>query len=101
MRTKYHFKAIITDKKGKVLSIGENSYSKSHPFMAMWSKRLKDPKKIFMHAEIHAIIKCKDLSKAKYIRIYRVHDNGDYELTKPCVICASAIEEAGLEVVLD
>ena len=98
MKTRYHYKAFIKDKKGKILSIGENNHTKSHPLMAKLSRRAGDPKKIFLHAEIAAIIKCRDLSKAESIFIYRVLDNKDIVLADPCPICTSAIKALGLKI---
>lgn len=98
MKMRYHFKAIITDKKGNVLSIGENNYNKSHPYMAKMAMACGEDKKIFLHAEIAAIIKCKELKKADNIYIYRIRNNGDIELVNPCKICRSAIKELGLNI---
>ena len=98
MKMRYHFKAIITDKKGNVLSVGENNYKKSHPYMAKMAMACGEDKKIFLHAEIAAIIKCHDLKKASNIHIYRVRNNGEIELVNPCKICRSAIKVLGLNI---
>lgn len=98
MKTKYSYKAFIKDRRGNVLSIGENNYTKSHPLMAKYSRHAGEPKKIFLHAEIAAIVKCKDLSKARSIFIYRLFPNGEIALAEPCRICASAIESLGLKI---
>jgi len=96
---KHELKAILYDKKGRVLSIGFNSYIKSHPYMAKLSAKHKDPFKIFLHAEVDAILKCKDLTKAHRILITRVSKSGRLLLAKPCKICQTAIEAAGISII--
>ena len=96
---KFSLKAIIYDKKGNILYIGENSYLKSHPYMAKLSAKEGMPFKIFLHAEVAAILKCRDLSKAYKILVTRVGRSGDFLLAKPCKICQSAILAAGIKVI--
>ena len=98
MKMRYHFKALITDKKGHVLSIGENNYKKSHPYMAKMAMACGEDKKIFLHAEIAAIVKCKEIKRAANIHIYRIRNNGDIELANPCKICKGAIKLLGLKI---
>lgn len=91
--------AIIYDKKGRVLSIGKNSYTKTHPKMYRLGKITGKPENIFLHAEIHAIIKCRNLRKAHKIFIARHDKKGNPRLAKPCEICQGAIKEAGIKVI--
>lgn len=88
--------AIIFDKKGKVLSVGKNSYVKTHPKQAMHALKVGLPEKIFLHAEMDAIIRCRDLSRAHKIVVTRITRKGKYGNAKPCPVCASAIGEAGI-----
>ena len=96
---KYSLKAIIFDKKGKILSIGWNDYAKSHPYMAELSANFNEPYKIYLHAEVAAILKCRDLTKAHRILVTRVGKSGNLLLAKPCIICQSAIEAAGIKII--
>lgn len=89
--------AVITDKKGRVISIGKNSYVKTHPLQACHARKMGKPDSIFLHAEVHAILKCRDLSSAHKIFISRFDVNGNPRLAKPCPICNSAIKEAGIK----
>ena len=91
--------AIIYDKKGRVLSIGKNSYVKTHPLQAKHAHKVGRPQKEFKHAEVDAIIRCRDLSKAYKIVVTRIARNGSYANAKPCPICESAIKEAGIKKV--
>ena len=91
MTVKQDLTAIITDKRGRILSIGKNSYIKTHPLQALIAEKLKQPHKIFLHAEIDAIIKCRQLEKAYKIQIFRTNSKGEYLLAAPCSICKEAI----------
>ena len=91
--------AIIYDRKGRVLSVGKNSYVKTHTLQAKHAKKVGLPDKQFMHAEIHAISKCRDLNKAHKIVVYRYGKRGQPLLAKPCLICQSAIESVGIEFI--
>lgn len=99
MNNKHALTAIIYDKRGKVLSIGQNSYVKTHPVMAKYAEEAGEPYKVFLHAEVHALIKCKDLSKAHRIFVSRYGKTGQPLNAKPCPICMGAIRRAGIEVI--
>jgi deoxycytidylate deaminase len=99
MRQHQDVTAIIYDKRGRVLSIGKNSYRKTHPEMAEIAAKVGRPHKIYLHAEVAAIIKCRDLSKAHKIFIIRLDKKGNHMLAAPCPICQSAIEAAGIKIV--
>lgn len=94
---KHSLKAIIYDKRKRVLSIGFNDYEKSHPVMYKLGSKLNLPEKIYLHAEVAAIIKVQDLSKAHSIHVFRVGKSGKYLNAKPCPICQEAINQAGIK----
>jgi deoxycytidylate deaminase len=89
--------ATIYDKRGRVLSIGQNSYVKTHPMQAKLAQAAGEPYKVYLHAEIHAITRCMDLSKAHTIRILRYDEDGSPANAMPCKICQSAIAAAGIK----
>lgn len=99
MAKQQHLTAIIYDRKGRVLSVGQNSYVKTHPLQAKHASRVGLVEKQFLHAEVHAIVRCKDLSKAHKIFISRWGKNGEPMFAKPCPVCESAIKAAGIEIV--
>lgn len=99
MSTKQEITAVIYDRKGRVLSIGKNSYVKTHTLQAFHAEKVGLPDKQYLHAEIHAITKCKDLSKAHRILVTRYGKKGQPLIAKPCPVCQSALEAAGIKLV--
>jgi deoxycytidylate deaminase len=98
-KARFDITAIIYDKRGRVLSIGKNSYIKTHPEMKKHAERVGLPQKIFLHAEVHAIVRCKNLQKAHKISIMRFDSKGNPKIAKPCPVCESAIKAAGIKIV--
>ena len=96
MDTKQDITAFIYDKRGRVLSVGKNSYVKTHPLQARHARQVGLEDKVFLHAEIAAIAKCKDLDKAHKIFVVRMGRKGNTLLAKPCPVCMSAIKSANI-----
>lgn len=92
--------AMIYDRRGKILSIGKNSYLKTHPMQARHAHKTGHPEKQFLHAEIHAITRCRNLDRAYKIFITRYNKQGEPVLAKPCPVCMSAIQESGIKHVI-
>lgn len=97
---KHDLTAIIYDKKGRVLSIGKNNYVKTHPMQKEYATKVGEPYKEFLHAEISAIIKCKNLNRAHKISVFRFNRNGKPALAKPCNVCMSAIGASGIKKIV-
>lgn len=95
-RQKQSVTAIIYDKRGRVLSIGKNSYVKTHPKQAHYAQKAGLPDKQYLHAEIDAIIRCRDLASADAIFVSRINKAGKTAMAKPCPVCKTALEEAGI-----
>lgn len=92
--------AIIYDKRGNILSIGKNSYTKTHTLQAKYAKQVGLADKIFLHAEIDAIIRCRNIDKAYRILVVRKLKSGKDANAKPCKICAEAIKNlTNIEVI--
>jgi tRNA(Arg) A34 adenosine deaminase TadA len=98
-KARFDITAIIYDKRGKVLSIGKNSYVKTHPVMKKHCEHVGLPDKLFLHAEVHAIVKCRRLDKAHKIVVTRFDKEGNPKIAKPCPVCQSAIEAAGIRFI--
>jgi tRNA(Arg) A34 adenosine deaminase TadA len=96
-KRKFDVTAIIYDKKGRVLSIGKNSYFKTHPLQNRHACKVGLPDKQFLHAEIHAIARCRFLERAHRIVVMRFDREGNPRNAKPCPVCQSAIEASGIK----
>lgn len=92
--------ALIYDKRGRVLSIGQNSYVKTHPIQAQYAEQAGEPHKIYLHAEIDAIIKCTDIAKAHKLVLFRFHEDGSPAMAAPCKVCQEAIAKTPIKVVV-
>lgn len=87
----------IVIKNRKIVSVGFNSYSKTHPKQAVLARRNGFPKKQYLHAEIAALIKSP--KNADTIIVLRMNKRGELCNAKPCPICEEAIKIAGLKVI--
>lgn len=64
---------------------------------ARHAKRVELPEKTFQHAECNAIVRCRDLSKAHKISVFRYNKQGKPVNAKPCPVCMSMIVETGIK----
>src|SRR5574343_326601 len=94
-----NIKAIIYDKRGRVLSIGQNNYEKSHPLQARHASNAGMPHRIYLHAEVHSIVRCTDTRKAHKMFVSRWDKKGNPMLARPCPVCMSAIKATGIKFV--
>jgi len=91
--------SMIFDKRGKVLSIGKNSYIHSCKLQRYHANKVGKPEKIYTHSEVDAISRCVNLNKAHRILVVRIGVKGEYLLSKPCDVCMSAIEATPIRIV--
>ncbi len=99
MRSKVNITAIIYDKHGKALSMGKNSYTKTHPIMLKHGTKVGRPQKIYLHAEVDAILKCRNINKAHKMVIHRYDKAGNPVSAKPCPVCMSVIALTPIEII--
>ena len=93
---KHTIVASVFDKRGRLLASAQNSYTKSHPVMAHFAQLAKMPARVFLHAEVAALLKCKD--KDVYsISIERYKRDGSPGMAKPCPACEAAIKAWGIQ----
>lgn len=81
--------SIITDKRGRIVAEGQNSYTKTHPTQKMIACCVGLPDKEYLHAEMQAIIRSR--GEGSNIYIARVDSKGNPKLAKPCPVCEHAI----------
>lgn len=96
-KRQYQVKATAYDKRGRIIAVGYNDYGKTHTKQAHYSKRTGSPEKVFLHAEIAALIKCR--RQPYKLKIERYGVRGEPRLAKPCPACDLAIREAGVKYV--
>lgn len=90
----YHLGAIILDRRGNILSTGFNSSQKTHPKQLLYNK-YKNNARIYLHAEIDALVKCK--AKPYVMIIARINRKGELRIAKPCDGCIEAIRHSDLK----
>lgn len=83
--------------KNKVVTSATNLETKSHPLQARFAERVGLHEKIYLHAEIAALVKCK--SDADTIVVARLggHHGNEIRNAKPCKICRLALQHAGIK----
>lgn len=91
--------AIVRDKKGRILAVGFNSYHKTHPLMARYSARTTNPCRIYIHAELDALLKARRRGVIHSLHVVRMDKRGNEMLSKPCPSCQVAIKDFKVKVV--
>lgn len=97
---KHQLTAIIRNKRGQILSVGRNSYVKTHPIMQKAAFATGSKERLFLHAEAAALLRCKDWSKAFSIEIFRFTKDGLPALAKPCPCCQYLISQTAIKKVI-
>lgn len=96
---KYQIKATVYNKRGKILSVAYNNYDKTHPEQARLAAKVGEPERVYLHAEVAAIIKAMKVGHPFKIKIERYNKAGKPALAEPCPICKLAIYEANIKFV--
>ncbi len=83
--------------KGRVVAKGVNQDTKTHPLQARLAELVGLDEKIYLHAEVSALIKCR--SDADTIVVARIggHSGDELRNAKPCKICELALQQAGIK----
>lgn len=97
--SKHVITATITDKAGKVLAHAQNNYVRTHPIQAFFAASVGEPSRIFLHAEIAALIRLKKTDKPYKIKIERYRKDGSSGLAAPCPVCQAAIKHWNIKLV--
>ena len=98
-KKRFNIVATVYDKRGRKLTEGSNSYTKSHPLQAKFAVQVGLDDKIYLHSEIAAISKLKKHHKPYRIVVERYKENGEPALARPCRVCQAAIESHGITLV--
>lgn len=99
---KHQITAYCYNKRGHLVSIGHNSYTKSHPLQAYFAKKVGHPNKIYLHAEIAALVQAgtMETNQVHEISIVRINKAGEIRPSKPCSICQEALKAFGVHQVV-
>lgn len=98
-RQRQSITAFVYDKRGTLLSVGRNSYVKTHPIQYKAAAAVNKPESIYLHAEVAALVKLKDWSKAHRIDVIRVLKDGTTGNAKPCPICCKVIGQTAIKLI--
>lgn len=96
MKKRYNIVAHVKDKRGLLLAVATNNYNKTHPIQAYFASKVGHTPKIYLHAEIAALLRCKD-KQPHSIHVFRYGMDGSTALAKPCNICMEAIKAFGIK----
>jgi tRNA(Arg) A34 adenosine deaminase TadA len=86
----------VYSRKGTLISTATNSYTKTHPLMLYFGKQVGIEHKVFLHAEIAALLKCGTATPFRIV-VERHTRDGRPALAKPCAICERAIAAFGVQ----
>jgi len=88
-----HFSFIV--RKREIISIGWNSYVKTHPEAIKWGFPFR-----YRHSELHAIIKFPDkIGEIRKCQLYNVRVNrlGEVGMSRPCRYCLPMVLDFGFK----
>ena len=92
MKTRYEITAFVKNKFGLIISVGLNSYIKSHPLQKFFAEKVGKPHNIYLHAEVRALIiaSIQTYGTPYTLTVKRVDRNNKLMDAKPCEICVEA-----------
>ncbi len=96
-KSRYDIRAYCYDKRGRLISEGRNNYDKTHPLQAHFAKIVGEEDKIYLHAEISALLRSRGKQVHK-IHVERIQNEAT-ALAEPCPICMEAIKAFGVKVI--
>lgn len=98
MARRYEIKAMAYDKRGKLLAVGLNSYTKTHTLQAELGRKSGRPQAIYLHAELAALLKAR--KPVHKLVVFRYDRDGKPANSKPCPACQLAIKKFNVKEVV-
>lgn len=98
MSKRHEITALAYNKRGKLLAIGRNSYTRTHPLQGHYGKKSGKPNAVYLHAELHALLKARE--PVYKLIVLRYNKDGSPALAKPCPACQLAIKDFSVKVVV-
>ena len=93
-KKKYTVFCAALNAEGDVVSIGTNSYTKTHPLQKRLAQKCGNVNREYLHAEIAALVKSK--GQVHSLVVVRMTRMGVMRMARPCPICLLAMKEAGV-----
>ena len=103
---KHRLICFVLDSKYRIISIGHNSYSKTHTLQSKLAAKCGNKNREYLHAEISALARIirnmavNPVESVAKILIVRFNKKGELTLASPCQICRQAIKMAGIKEVI-
>lgn len=85
------------DHHNNIISIGQNSYQKTHPMQSRLAIKSGNASREYLHAEIASLVKCRH--DVESIMVIRMTSKGLIRMARPCNICTLALREAKVRYV--
>lgn len=92
---RFNITALAYDKRGRLLSVGRNSYIVTHPLQARYGRLTGRPAAIYLHAELAALLKAR--GPVHKLVVTRYTADGEPANCAPCPACRMAIKDFGVE----
>ncbi len=96
--SKFKLAATTYSKKGIELAQAYNSTIKTHPWQAKLANLVGMPHRIYLHAEIAALIASNE--PVEVLVVASVTKEGKPAMAKPCPVCQKALEFAHVKVLI-
>ncbi len=96
MQRKHILKATVYDKKGNILSTATNNYTKTHPQQAFFAQLVGQPARVYLHAELLALLRVPRGSLPYKLSVERYKKDGTEGNAEPCEICKAAMRHYGV-----
>ena len=91
---------ILLDKRHNIITYACNNCKKTHPIQALYAKQ-HFPSRIFLHAEVHAIIKANQITQDIHTAIcIRIKRQGSLGLSFPWAICFDSLTKNGVKRII-
>ncbi len=88
----YYVLCASLDNHNNIISLGKNSYQKTHPLQKRLAKKCGNGNRSYLHAEIASLVK--NRQKPFSIIVIRMTIKGIVRMARPCNICTLALREA-------
>ena len=91
--------AFAYDKRGRLLAVGHNSYTRTHRLQAHYALKAGNGSRIYLHAEIDCLIRAKKRGVTHKLVVIRHGAKGTPLCAKPCAACQLAINDFNVKEV--